>query len=232
MSNVSNEELDKFNQIASQWWDANGPMKPLHQLNPLRLAFIQQHVDLANSQVLDIGCGAGLLSEAMSKQGAKVTGVDAASEVIAAAKTHAEALDPAMRPTYVNTTIEAFNDSGAEQFDVITCMELLEHVPNPEQFISDCIKRLKPGGKVFFSTINRNLKAYGFAILGAEYLLRKLPIGTHKYDQFIKPSELNHWAIAAELNLLDLAGLTYHPLKDQFSLSKNTDINYLACYQK
>ena len=233
MTNASEQELNKFNKIAKEWWDPTGPMEPLHQLNPVRLAFIQSHASLAEKTVLDIGCGAGLLSEAMAKAGANVTSLDAAEEVLAVAKQHAEQLpDSVTKPSYLHTTAEEYaNSPAAQKFDVITCMELLEHVPDPKALIACCATLLKPNGKIFFSTINRTLKAYGFAIVGAEYLLRKLPIGTHQYDKFIKPSELNHWATTAKLSLVDLKGMHYSPLKSTFSLEKKTDINYLACYQ-
>ena len=232
MPNVAPAELEKFNKLAQEWWDPTGPMKPLHQLNPLRLQFITQHCALLNKNVLDVGCGAGILSETMAQAGARVTGLDAAIDVLAAARAHQEQHKLSNPVNYYLGTLEEFSTQQPPLFDVITCMELLEHVPNPSQLIQNCVRLLKPEGLIFFSTINRNLKSFLFAIVGAEYVARMLPIGTHHYAQFIRPSELNQWAEKAGLHLLALTGMNYQLLKDQFILSEHVAVNYLVCYQK
>ena len=232
MANVTAEELTKFNKLAQEWWDPAGPMKPLHQLNPLRLQFITQHSPLLNKKVLDVGCGAGILSESMAQAGAKVTGLDAAADVLATARAHQEQQKLTNPVNYFLGTLEEFAAQQSALFDVITCMELLEHVPNPAQLIQNCVQLLKPEGFIFFSTINRNLKSFLFAIIGAEYVTRMLPIGTHHYAQFIRPSELNQWAEKSGLQLISLTGMNYQLLKDQFVLTENVAVNYLVCYRK
>ncbi len=205
-------------------------MKPLHQLNPLRLQYIQNRIDLENKKICDVGCGGGLLSEAMARECADVTGIDMSEAVIKVAKQHAE--QQRILVNYQCQTIEATATQQAETFDAITCMEMLEHVPDPASIIQACADCTKPGGKLFFSTINRNPKAYLGAILGAEYIFGMLPKGTHEYAKFIRPSELTTWASRAGLKLMNLQGVSYRPFSNTFSLTKDVSINYMACYEK
>ena len=228
-TNTSKSELAKFSDLASDWWNPDGDMKPLHQINPVRLAYIHQQIPLTNKAVLDVGCGGGLLSEALAANGAKVTGVDMNETLIAVAKNHAE--QQRLKIDYYCEDVEAVAETG-QRFDIITCMELLEHVPDPLQMIKACATLTKPRGKLFFSTINRNFKSYLFAIVGAEYVLNWLPKGTHNYVQFIRPSELTHWAQATQLQLVDLTGIQYHPFKNEFNLGRDISVNYLACFTK
>lgn len=229
-ANLDPSEIAKFSALANQWWDANGPMKPLHQLNPLRLQYIQSQVPLNKQRVLDVGCGAGLLAEVLCQQGAMVTGIDMSKEVIQVAKQHAA--QSKLHIDYVINDIDTFAAQHPEPFDVITCMELLEHVPEPAQLIASSAALLKPGGIIFFSTLNRSLKSFLMAIIGAEYLLQLLPKGTHQYDKFIKPSELTLWAQKANLRLKGLQGIRYSPLQDTFELSSRIDVNYMACFER
>ncbi len=227
-NNLDPNEISKFNALAAKWWDPSGEMKPLHLLNPLRLQYIQEQVDLADKNVLDVGCGGGLLSEAMAKVGAKVTGIDLSDQLIKVAKQHAQS--SGLSIDYQLSAVE--NLAPTTKFDVITCMEMLEHVPDPESIIKTCQQLLKPGGWFFLATINRNPKAYLSAIIGAEYLLKMLPRGTHNYAQFIKPSEITLWASRVDLQLGGVKGIAYNPLNGQFSLSQDVSVNYLIYFQK
>ncbi len=223
-------EIAKFDALAQDWWNPQGAMKPLHQLNPLRLKIIQNHAALNQQQVLDIGCGGGLLSEAMARCQAQVTAIDLSEQLIQIAQQHAQQQRLAIDYQLVSSTELAAQ--RPEAFDTVTCMELLEHVPDPHQVIQECATLVKPGGMVFFATINRNLQAFLKAIIGAEYLLRLLPKGTHQYAQFIRPSELTIWAIRSGLTLKGLQGIEYNPFTDKFSESKNIAVNYMAYFQK
>lgn len=229
--NYSTTEIEKFDQMAKEWWDPDGPMKPLHQLNPIRLHYIQQYITLLKKQIIDVGCGAGLLSEVLATAGAIVTAVDMSDNALLAAKTHAQAQNIASI-SYKRITIEEQATITPAHMDAVTCMELLEHVPDPISVINACANIVKPGGIVFFSTINRTLIAYLKAILGAEYLLQLLPKGTHAYQQFIRPSELDRAARQAGLTLINLSGLDYHLLKGTFSITTNVTANYICCYRK
>jgi len=223
--NVSQEEVDKFNELAHKWWDEGGEFKPLHQINPLRLNFIHEKVNLKNKKVLDVGCGGGILSESMAKLGADVTGIDMGEKVINIAKLHA--LQSKLDIDYQCTSLEVLASQDSPLFDVITCMEMLEHVPEPSSIVSLCAKILKPGGTLFMSTINRNIKAYLFAVIGAEYILKLLPRGTHDYEKFIKPSELIAWCRQENLNIKTLKGMTYNPITDIYKLGDDVSVNYL-----
>ena len=225
MTNVDSVEVSRFEDLASQWWDPEGDFKPLHQINPLRLEYIDQRFPLDGQNILDLGCGGGLLAESMSDRGASVMGLDAGSAPIAVAKLHARETD--RKICYQQGTAEELLKTHTAQFDGITCMEMLEHVPHPDQIVTACAKLVRPGGSLFFSTINRNPKSWLFAIVGAEYLLGLLPRGTHRYDRFIRPSELEGWAADAGLKLVDMAGLHYNPLFQQYSIGPGTDVNYI-----
>ena len=224
--NVSQEEIDKFNELAHKWWDEGSEFKPLHDINPLRLDFIHQKINLKNKKVLDVGCGGGILSESMAKLGAHVTGIDMGEKVINIAKLHAQQSD--IDIDYQCTSIEAQALKYKATFDVITCMEMLEHVPEPSAIVSLCATLLKPGGTLFMSTINRNIKAYLFAVIGAEYILKLLPRGTHDYEKFIKPSELIAWCRDADLTIATLKGMTYNPITDVYKLGDDVSVNYLV----
>lgn len=228
--NVDPKEIKKFEAFAEDWWNPNGKMKPLHQLNPVRLKYIQDRVDIGNKKILDVGCGGGLLSEAMARACADVTGIDMSETVIKIAKQHAEQQRVIVH--YQCRAIETMATEHSNTYDVVTCMELLEHVPDPPSIINACARCVKPGGKLFFSTINRNAKAYLAAIIGAEYILGMLPRGTHEYAKFIRPSELTTWATRADLKLVGLQGVSYQPFSGKFSLSRDVSINYMACYEK
>lgn len=228
--NVDFEEVKKFDDMAKYWWDQNGPCQPLHLLNPIRLAFIQSCCDLSHKEVVDVGCGGGILTEALSSFSNKVVGIDQATQALDVATLHAK--DLKNPPSYVCTTVEAYTSTHPAQFDVLTCMEMLEHVPDPVAVIAACAKLVKPGGSLFFSTLNRTPKAFLFAIVGAEYVLRMLPQGTHRYDRFIRPSELAAWAESADLSIKHIKGLKYHPFDKTFSLSSDVSVNYLLHCQK
>jgi len=228
--NIDPAEIAKFNAFASRWWDVNGEMKPLHEINPLRMQFIDQNISLFGLNVLDVGCGGGILSESLAQRGAKVTGIDMAESSIHVAKLHQQ--ESTLAIDYVMTTVEEFANLHPGQFDVITCMELLEHVPDPASVIHACAMLLKPNGKCFFSTLNRNLKSYLFAIVGAEYVLNMLPKGTHDYKKFIRPSELDGWMRSAGLSLSKIAGLHYNPLTKSYKINQDVSVNYMICGQK
>lgn len=228
MQNSDPIELEKFSQLAHKWWDKNSEFKPLHDINPLRLNYIAQQVGLSESKVLDVGCGGGILSESMAAAGAQVTGIDLADKPLQVAQLHL--LESGQQVSYRKISVEALAAELPEHYDVVTCLEMLEHVPNPQSVIAACAKLVKPDGWVFFSTLNRNPKSYLFAILGAEYVLNLLPRGTHDYAKFLKPSELAQFCRNANLTVVDLVGMSYNPLSKHYSLGKDTDVNYLiAC---
>lgn len=224
--NIDPREIEKFDAQASRWWDPGGAFKPLHDINPLRLDYIQRHAGLAGAAVLDVGCGGGLLAEGMAKCGAHVTGIDMSESALTVARIHL--MESGLHVDYVHATAEAMAERSPGAFDVVTCMELLEHVPDPESTVRACAALTKPGGHVFFSTINRNLKSYLFAVVGAEYLLNLLPRGTHEYAKFIRPAELHTWCRRAALTLRDLTGMHFNPLTRNYSLGSAVDVNYLA----
>ncbi|AXT40197.1 bifunctional 2-polyprenyl-6-hydroxyphenol methylase/3-demethylubiquinol 3-O-methyltransferase UbiG [Alteromonas sp. BL110] len=227
MTNVDQQEINKFSELASRWWDPEGEFKPLHLINPLRLDFINQHSEgLFDKEVVDIGCGGGILAESMARAGAIVTGLDMAEASLEVAKLHG--LESGIKVDYVCSTAEAFAQTNAGKFDVVTCMEMLEHVPDPASVVMACAKLVKPGGHVFFSTLNRNLKSYLMGILGAEYILKLVPKGTHDHGKFIKPSELMAMTDQAGLLPRDMTGLHMDPISQGFYLSSNNvDVNYL-----
>lgn len=224
--NVHLHEIAKFEALASRWWDPQSEFKPLHDINPLRLAYIDSRVGLMGKRVIDVGCGGGILSESMAQRGADVTGIDMGEAPLSVAKLHG--LESGVKVDYRQITAEQMAEQNPASFDVVTCLEMLEHVPDPASVIAACHKLVKPGGAVFFSTINRNPKSYLFAILGAEYLLRLLPKGTHDYANFIQPSELEAWARHAGLEMHDLTGMTYNPLTRHYSLGRDLSVNYLG----
>ncbi|MDO8292423.1 MAG: bifunctional 2-polyprenyl-6-hydroxyphenol methylase/3-demethylubiquinol 3-O-methyltransferase UbiG [Gallionella sp.] len=230
MTNVDPIELEKFSQLAHKWWDPNSEFKPLHDINPLRLNYIDRHAGLAGKTVLDVGCGGGILSESMAGLNANVSGIDLSEKALQVARLHL--LESGKQVNYLKIAVE---DHAAEQpghYDVVTCMEMLEHVPDPQSVIFACAKLVKPGGWVFFSTLNRNLKSYLFAVIGAEYVLNLLPRGTHDYSKFIKPSELAQSCRNAGLNLVDLTGMSYNPLSQEYSLGRDTDVNYMIASRR
>ena len=229
-ANSDQAEIRKFEALASRWWDPNSEFKPLHEINPLRMGFISSKVNLTGKAVVDIGCGGGILSEAMARHGAHVTAIDLAEASLAVARLHQ--LESGLAIRYENISTEDLARREPGRFDVVTCLEMLEHVPDPEAVVSACAALVKPGGHLFFSTINRNPKAYVFAILGAEYVLNLLPRGTHDYAKFIKPSELAAWCRHNELEPDDLTGMGYNPLTRRYALQTNVDVNYLAHYTR
>ena len=228
--NVDPAEVAKFDALASRWWDPDGEFRALHEINPLRLDWIRQHVQLSGTNVVDIGCGGGILAESMAAANATVTGIDMAEGPLAVARLHLHESDAEVQ--YRQATAEELALEEAESFDVVTCLEMLEHVPDPSQVIKSCAELVKPRGHVFFSTINRNPKSFAFAIVGAEYVLKLLPAGTHEYEKFIRPSELESWARHAGLVLKDSIGMHYNPLTREYSLGKNLDVNYLMYFQR
>ncbi|MFT5587895.1 MAG: 2-polyprenyl-6-hydroxyphenyl methylase/3-demethylubiquinone-9 3-methyltransferase [Bradyrhizobium sp.] len=226
--NADPQELKKFSDLAHRWWDPTSEFRPLHQINPLRLEWINARIPLANKAVLDIGCGGGILAESMARKGAKVTGIDLSEKALKVADLHS--LEAGIEMRYEMISAENMAEREPATFDVVTCMEMLEHVPDPEAIVRACATLVKPGGKVFFSTLNRNPKSYLFAIIGAEYVLGLLPKGTHDYSKFITPSELSRYARVANLNVDGLKGMTYNPFLKSYSLNGNTDVNYMvAC---
>ncbi|OWL91345.1 bifunctional 2-polyprenyl-6-hydroxyphenol methylase/3-demethylubiquinol 3-O-methyltransferase UbiG [Halopseudomonas aestusnigri] len=227
--NVDRAEIAKFEALASRWWDRNSEFKPLHEINPLRTNWIDERVGLAGKKVLDVGCGGGILAEAMAQRGAQVTGIDMGEAPLAVARLHQ--LESGVSVEYQQSTAEEFAEQHAGTFDVVTCLEMLEHVPDPGSVIRACTRLLKPGGQVFFSTINRNPKSFLFAIVGAEYVLRMLPRGTHEFAKFIRPAELGGWIRDAGLDLHDITGLTYNPLTRTYKLGSDVDVNYMVYCQ-
>ncbi len=225
MINADPAELEKFGELAHRWWDPNSEFKPLHDINPLRLGWINGCASLRGKRVLDVGCGGGLLSESMAALGAEVTGIDLSDKPLGVARLHL--LESGQKVDYRKISVEALAEELPEHFDVVTCMEMLEHVPNPSSTITACARLVKPGGQVFFSTLNRNPKSYLFAIVGAEYILKMLPKGTHDYAKFIKPSELCRWAKMGNLEPSELIGMSYNPITKEYSLGKDTSVNYL-----
>ena len=228
--NIDQAEIAKFEAMSSIWWDKNGELKALHDINGLRLNYINARARISDKRVLDVGCGGGILSEAMAALGADVTGIDAGRDALAVAKLHAEQAD--LKINYQLSTAEEFSETCAEQFDVITCLELLEHVPEPASIVQACCKLVKPGGDVFFATINRNPKAYLFAIIAAEYILGLVRKGTHTYKRFIRPTELDDWGENAGLIRKNLTGLHYNPFFKSYSLGGNAHVNYLMHFHK
>lgn len=228
--NFDQAELDKFGALANRWWDPQGPQKALHALNPVRLDYVKQRIALRDASVLDVGCGAGLLSEALAREGALVTATDLAPELIKVAKLHK--LESQISVDYRLQSVESLAAEQPGSFDAITCMEMLEHVPDPSAIVAACASLLKPGGQLFLSTLNRTPAAFALAIVGAEYVARLLPKGTHHYQDFIKPSELAAWLRAADLQLEDVSGLAYEPWRNAARIIGRTDVNYLACAVK
>src|SRR5690606_1438088 len=217
MSNVDAAEIAKFEALASRWWDRNSEFKPLHDINPLRANYIDQRSPVAGRKLLDVGCGGGILAEAMAQRGADVTGIDMGEAPLAVARLHA--LESGVKVDYRHSTAEDLVLEKAGAFDIVTCLEMLEHVPDPSSIVAACAQLAKPGGDIYFSTINRNPKAYAFAVLGAEYFLRLLPKGTHEYSKFIRPSELAQWMRANNLELQDITGMTYNPITKNYKLN-------------
>lgn len=229
--NVDNAEVAKFEALASRWWDPQSEFKPLHDINPLRLDFIDARAGLAGKKVLDVGCGGGILSEAMARRGAKVTGIDLGEAPLGVARLHAE--EQGVTVDYRNISVEALADEQAGQYDVVTCMEMLEHVPDPASVVRACAALVRQGGYVFFSTLNRTPKSYAFAILGAEYVLKLLPRGTHDYAKFIRPSEMASWNRQSGLEVREQIGLTYNPLTRRYRLVENdVSVNYMMYCRK
>ena len=229
MSNADPIEIEKFSQLAHKWWDPNSEFKPLHDINPLRLNYIDRLAGLSGKTVLDVGCGGGILSESMAKTGANVTGIDLSEKALQVAKLHL--LESGNRVEYRKVAVETLAEEIPASFDIVTCLEMLEHVPDPQSVIASCAKLVKPGGWVFFSTLNRNPKSYLFAIIGAEYMLNMLPRGTHDYAKFIKPSELAQYCRNAGLDVADLTGMSYNPLEKSYSLGRDSSVNYLVACQ-
>jgi 2-polyprenyl-6-hydroxyphenyl methylase/3-demethylubiquinone-9 3-methyltransferase len=219
--NADQAELEKFSKLAHRWWDPEGEFRPLHDINPLRLEWIAEHAPLGGAAVLDVGCGGGILAEAMARRGARVTGIDLSEKALRVAELHLHESKLAVR--YEKSSVEDY----VGEFDVVTCMELLEHVPDPASMVAACARLARPGGQVFFSTINRNPKSYLFAVVGAEYVLGLLPKGTHDYQRFIKPSELARWSRAAGLRIDEVIGMTYNPVTRRYRLGSDCDVNYL-----
>jgi 2-polyprenyl-6-hydroxyphenyl methylase / 3-demethylubiquinone-9 3-methyltransferase len=227
-TNVDSHEIQKFSDLAHRWWDTSSEFRPLHEINPLRLEWINTHAPLAGKTVIDVGCGGGILAESMAKKGAKVTGIDLSEKALKVADLHG--LESGVVVRYEKITAEEMAERQAGQFDIVTCMEMLEHVPDPSSVVAACARLVKPGGKVFFSTINRNFQSYLFAVIGAEYLLQLLPKGTHDYAKFITPAELAQAIRKAGLQLDSLRGMSYNPLTKIYSLNHDTKVNYLvAC---
>jgi 2-polyprenyl-6-hydroxyphenyl methylase/3-demethylubiquinone-9 3-methyltransferase len=228
--NADPAELEKFSALAHRWWDPQGEFRPLHEINPLRLGWIGRLAPLEGKDAIDVGCGGGILAEAMARRGARVTGIDLAEKPLKVAELHL--MESGLEVRYELASAEDYAAAHAERFDVLTCMEMLEHVPDPASAVAACARLLKPGGRAFFSTINRNPKAYLFAVIGAEYVLKLLPRGTHDYARFIRPSELAHWCREAGLRELELAGMTYNPLTRRYALGRDCDVNYLLACQR
>lgn len=230
MSNVDQSEIDKFSALAHRWWDPTSEFKPLHAINPLRLGWIESITNLAGKKVLDVGCGGGILAESLSKAGATVSGIDLSSKALKVAELHQ--LESGTTVHYRSISAEDLAKQEPEQYDVVTCMEMLEHVPDPNSVVQACANLCKPGGNIFFSTLNRNPKSYLFAIVGAEYILKLLPKGTHEYDKFIKPSELALFTRQANLELIEIKGMTYNPITQVYRLGSDIDVNYMIATRK
>jgi 2-polyprenyl-6-hydroxyphenyl methylase/3-demethylubiquinone-9 3-methyltransferase len=228
--NVDFDEVDKFNQLAHKWWDPTSEFKPLHEINPLRVKYIHELSNLKGKKVLDVGCGGGILSESMTKLGAEVTGIDQSEIAIKIASLHSK--ENNLNINYKLLNIEDLVKKNNQKFDVITCLEMIEHVPNPESIIHCCNELLAENGSIFISTINRNLKSFLFAIIGAEYILKLLPKGTHHYDKFVKPSQIQTWSEGCNLCIKNITGMTYNPLFKKYSLSNDTSVNYLLELKK
>ena len=229
-ANADPQELEKFSKLAHRWWDPQGEFRPLHEINPLRLEWIDRAAGLAGKKVLDVGCGGGILAEAMARRGAEVTGIDLGEKGLRVAELHLAVSNLPVK--YEMESAENYAARHAGEFDVVTCMELLEHVPEPAGMVAACARLARPGGFVFFSTINRNPKSYLFAVVGAEYVLGLLPKGTHDYQRFIKPSELSHWTRDAGLRTVEMIGMTYNPITRQYRLGRDCDVNYLVCCER
>ena len=223
--NVDRNEIAKFEALANRWWDPHSEFKPLHDINPLRLNYIDDRARLPGKKVLDVGCGGGILSEGMSQRGAHVTGIDMGEAPLSVARLHS--LESGIKVDYRRITVEELAGEEAGQYDVVTCMEMLEHVPSPGSVVAACARLLKPGGHAFFSTLNRNPKSFLFAIVGAEYVLQLLPKGTHEYKKFIRPSELAHWVREAGLEFENITGMTYNPITKRYKLGSDVDVNYM-----
>jgi 2-polyprenyl-6-hydroxyphenyl methylase/3-demethylubiquinone-9 3-methyltransferase len=228
--NVDPQEIAKFEALASRWWDPNSEFKPLHDINPLRLNYVDQRAPLAGKLALDVGCGGGLLSEGMALRGAHVTGIDMGEAPLSVAKLHS--LESGVKAEYRQITVEELADEQPGRYDIVTCLEMLEHVPQPQSVLNACARLLKPGGKLFVSTINRNPKSWLFAIVGAEYLLQLLPKGTHQWRKFIRPSEMADYLRTAGLDVRELTGMTYNPLTKHYRLGRDVDVNYLMYAEK
>ena len=231
IKNLDHDEVNKFDELAAKWWDKDGEFRPLHQINPLRVDFIEERSSVEGKKVLDVGCGGGILAEALNELGANVTGIDASENTIGVAKSHSRSIGSDV--IYIQNTIEEYISSHPnEKFDVITCLEMLEHVPSPNEIIKSCSNLLKDDGNIFFSTINRNPRSYLFAVIGAEYILNLLPKGTHDYEKFIKPSELAKWIREAGLNSKETIGLSYNPITGNYWLGKDIQVNYMVHAKK
>ncbi len=229
--NVDPNEIAKFDEKAHLWWDENGDMRTLHQINPTRLRFVTDHVTLAGKNIVDVGCGGGILTESLAKAGPhEIYGIDLSTQLIGVAKLHAKANQLPIH--YHKIGVEHFAEQHPHHFDVVTCMELLEHVPDPESIVAHCAKLTKKNGRIFFSTINRTAKAFLLAIVGAEYLLHLVPQNTHEYSKFIKPSELDNWCRKHNLKIIDIKGMHYNPLTKTASLKSDVSVNYLVCCEK
>lgn len=230
MSNVDNNEVKKFSNLANSWWNPNGELKTLHQVNPLRLDFVKKFTNLENKRIIDVGCGGGILTEALTTQDNDVSGLDASQEAIEVAKQHAK--QSKLNINYINSTIEDFVSSNENQFDVVTCMEMLEHVPDPKSIIASIAKLVKKDGFFFASTLNRNLKSYLLSIIAAEHVFKMVPRGTHEYGKFIKPYELIKTAEKYGFIALEIIGVHYNPITDNFKLGKGADVNYIIAFKK
>jgi 2-polyprenyl-6-hydroxyphenyl methylase/3-demethylubiquinone-9 3-methyltransferase len=229
--NVDPNEIRKFEELASRWWDRNSEFKPLHDINPLRANWIDALAPVAEKKILDVGCGGGILCEALAQRGANVTGIDMGEAPLAVGNLHS--LESGVSVTYEQSTAEDYAGSHAEAFDTVTCLEMLEHVPDPSSVVAACAAMTRPGGTLFFSTINRNPKAYLLAIIGVEYVLRMLPRGTHEYSKFIRPSELGQWIRDAGLDIDQMTGLLYNPITKTYKLDeRDVDVNYMICARK
>lgn len=228
--NVDLKELEKFSELASRWWDPNSEFRPLHQINPLRLNWIDERSGLDGKRVLDVGCGGGILAESMAERGASVVGIDLADAALSVARLHA--LDTGIELEYLSIAAEDYAEEHPESFDVVTCLEVLEHVPDPASTISACARLVKPGGTLYFSTINRNPKSWLFAIVGAEYVLKLLPKGTHEFSKFIRPSELDSYCRSAQVNVSEMTGLTYNPFTKVYKLENDVTVGYMMQAKK